>query len=362
MPSDPQHAPVRAHVHLEALTHNLQEIRRRTSARVMGVVKANAYGHGAVPIARHLVAHGVDVLAVATVPEALQLREAGLEERILVFGAATEADLAVCSARDIELTVASQELLEQVLASRLALRLHLQVDTGMLRLGLVPEYAHEQVARIARKPNLELAGVFTHLAAGDGVRTPQMDSQMERWQGFLTRCGPLDCLKHVSATGALFNSPHVLEGTDYVRPGIALYGLFERDSPLRPLMRVTSRVARVADVTRGTPVSYGGRWTAPRDTRIVTVAAGYADGVPRIMSGGPWMGVRGIQAPIVGTICMDMCMLDAGPGAEVNVGDEVVLFGEGGPSCFDVAGWANTITYDVVCGLSSRVARVYAGQ
>lgn len=359
------HAPTVAEVSLGALARNVEVLRRAADGRpLMAVVKADAYGHGAVPVSRRLVELGVDRLAVATLPEALELRKAGVGARILVFGAPLPQDLPAFCDADVEVTVSSEPLLEAVLRAEVPLKAHLKVDTGMTRLGLAPREAAGALHRLERSRHVALEGVCTHFAASDAPGDPATQVQLDRWQSFLDAAGPLPCPTHLAASGGVLSSPQVLEASDIIRPGIALYGLYETASPLtealEPVMCLRSRVARVVHVPRGTPVSYGGRWTAPADTRIATVAAGYADGLPRRTGGQAEVLVAGKRAPVVGTVCMDMCMVHL-PDRDhaVEVGDPVVLFGGPGPSCGEWAAWAETITYEIVCGISRRVRRSY---
>lgn len=359
-------APTVAQISASALTHNLDLLRRRSGERaLMAVVKADAYGHGAVRVARHLSGRGVEQFAVATLPEALALREAGQQARILVFGAPMPDELATYGKWDLEAAVVSRASLEAVLSSGVPLRVHLKVDTGMGRLGLTAPDALEALRRLDGASGLELAGIWTHLASADDPGSPFNSVQLERWHEFLHQAGGAPAPVHVSASAGPADNPDVMAHSDVVRVGIALYGLYQAQGAFaphrqKPAMRLVSRVAHVKDVPAGTPISYGGTWVAPERCRIATVAAGYADGYPRRLSNVASVGIAGVRCPVVGKICMDMLMarlpLD---GPEAAPGDEVVLFGEGGPSCHEVACWAGAITYEIVCGVSSRVPRLW---
>ena len=356
-------APTRAEVNLAALRHNIDVLRKDAGGRdLLAVVKAGAYGHGAIPVSRALEAHGVGWLGVATLPEALELREAGITARILVFGGQRPEDLVHFSENDLDLTVTSGSIAEAIATSGLPLRVHLQVDTGMERLGLLPPEALQMLGQLDRAPGVTLAGVYTHLADPDHADSPLTRLQMERWHGFIREARGLPDAVHVGATGAVLSSPDLLEGTSLARPGIAVYGIYDgrHGNKLQPVMSLISRIARIRSVEKGTRVSYGGRWEAPAPVRIATIAAGYADGVHRALSNKGQVGIAGHLHPIAGTVCMDMTMVAvADPDLPVREGDPAVFFGRGGPDCRDVARRAGTISWDIVCGVSARVPRVY---
>lgn len=357
-------SPTRAVVDLDALRHNLSLIRRRSGDKpVMAVVKANAYGHGALLVSRALAESGVDRFAVATLPEAIQLREGGIKGRVLVFGMPLETELGFFEEHDLELAIGSVEILEAVLASSSRIRVHLQIDTGMTRLGLAPSAAADALSRLSRHPSVEVVAAFTHFTSADLPGDQQTQDQLARWREVLSSLPP-GLETHASASGGVFTSGDVAAESDVIRAGIALYGLYEPASDtqpegLRPVMQLVSRIARVQRVEAGTPVSYGGRWRATSPGTVITVAAGYADGVPRCISGAAHVGIGGELLPVVGTICMDMCMaFTERPAAHFRVGEDVVVWGPGGPSVSEVAAQAGTIPYEIVCGVGSRVNRV----
>ncbi len=358
--------PTEARIDLNALAKNLSVIRDAADSRtVMAVVKANAYGHGAVPVSRRLSEEGIADFAVATVTEGLELRDAGIGGSILVFGAADPADFAVMADHDLEVTAGSDPIVSALQGSDRPLSVHINVDTGMTRLGLSPKAALAAVRMIDQKGHLTLAGLYTHLTAADRPALDIARKQMSRWEAFLDALGERPCPVHVVSSGGILGNPAACEDTDVVRAGIALYGLYQGPGTsvpgdFRPVMRLVSRVARIAGVSRATPVSYGATWIAPDETRILTVSAGYADGYPRRLSNKGFVGIQGCLMPVVGTICMDMMMVHvADSDLNIEVGDEVVLFGPGGPKCADLARLAGTITYEIACGISARVPRVY---
>jgi alanine racemase len=357
-------SPTRAVIDLGALRHNLSVIRERSGQKpLMAIVKANAYGHGALLVSRTLSKAGVDRFAVATLPEALELRRGGVKERILVLGMPIGIELELFERHNLELAIGSVEILEALLAGRWRISVHLEVDTGMTRLGISPSDAMGALRRLSDHPHLEIAAVFTHFSTADIPGDEQTLDQLARWK--LVRSSlPAHLETHASASGGVFTSPDVARQSDVVRAGIVLYGLYEPGSdvkpePLRPVMQLISRIARVQRVEPGTPVSYGGRWRAPSSGTVITVAAGYADGLPRRLFGLAHVGIGDNLLPVVGTICMDMCMaFTDDPEAHFDVGEDVVLWGPGGPSVSELALLADTIPYEIVCRVGSRVDRV----
>lgn len=340
----------------------------------MAVVKADAYGHGAVPIAEVLHEEGVRHFAVARPAEGIRLRKAGLTDRILVLGAPFPAQLSVYTTHDLDATISSVDAARAACKHGRAaqpIRVHVKVDTGMGRLGLSPETAPEVIAQLSEAPGVVLDGVWTHFATADEPESEFAQQQLARFEAVLdTLDVPLGRV-HTANTGALLTigaRTHDF-AAPLVRTGIALYGLaatadLHARIDLRPVMTLSARVTHLKTVEPGTPVSYGARWKAPRTTRIATLGVGYGDGYPRLCSGRASVRIAGEERPIVGTICMDMCMVDLGPpdqspAADVAVGDDAIMFGPTGPSLYDVADWAETIPYEVCCGISPRVPRRY---
>lgn len=345
----------------------------------MAIVKADAYGHGVIPVARTLRDEGVRHFAVARPAEGVRLREAGFTERILVLGAPIREQLSVYTAHDLDVTISSPEVAaaacERGSASQ-PIRAHVKVDTGMGRIGVAPEDASAVIARLSDAPGVTLAGIWTHFATADQPQSAFAQTQLDRFEAVLDDLDlpqPFTGHVHTANTGALltigarahnFSAP-------LVRTGIALYGLAASPDlhtriDLRPAMTLRARVTHLKTVSPGTPISYGARWRASRRTRIATLGVGYGDGYPRLCSGRASVRIADEERPIVGTICMDMCMVDLGPpdqspAADVEVGDEATLFGPSGPTLYDVADWAETIPYEICCGLSPRVPREYVG-
>ena len=370
--------PVTATVDLAALRHNVRVLQDRADdAELMAIVKADAYGHGAVPVAEVLHQEGIRHFAVARPAEGIRLREAGFTDRILVLGAPFPDQLSVYTTHDLDATISSLEAAEAACrhgSASESIRVHVKVDTGMGRIGIPPADAPEVIGRLSEASGVTLAGVWTHFATADQPESAFAQTQLDRFQSVLDGLELPQAFEghvHAANTGALltigarahdFSAP-------LVRTGIALYGLAATPElhariDLRPVMTLTARVTHLKTVSPGTPVSYGARWKAPRTTRIATLGVGYGDGYPRRCSGRAAVRIGDEDRPVVGTICMDMCMVDLGPpdqspAANVEVGDEATLFGASGPTLYDVADWAETIPYEICCGISPRVPRRY---
>jgi alanine racemase len=362
-------SPIRAEVDLDALRHNVRVLRGYAGdAEVMAAVKADAYGHGAVPVVRVLQAEGIRHFAVATVHEGIELREAGIEHPIYVLGASLPDALPAYVRHRLVATISSVEVADAVIAtaSRTGpLTVHIKVDTGMRRLGLLPEEVPDTLARLRDAPGVFVEGIWTHFATVDRTFTLE---QLGRFDALIESLENPPPVTHVANSGTLLHLPETSRGRTLVRVGGALFGLvvdrlteFE-EAGIRPAMRLLSRVVHIRAVQPDDTVSYGRTWTATRATRIATVAAGYGDGLPRSLSNRGSVGIRGAMYPIVGRVCMDMLMADIGPestSAAISIGDEVVLFGPGGLSAMELADAAGTIAYELTCGLTMRVPRLY---
>jgi alanine racemase len=360
----------RAVVRLAALERNLERIRARLArgVRVLAPVKANAYGHGAVRVARHLEGTGVDWFGVATAEEALELRSGGVTGRILLFGPSTGGYERLLEA-DVTPSVTGEHSLEEVRraakAVRRGTRVHLKVDTGMGRLGGGPDASVALARTVDAAPELELEGVWTHFASADDDDPSHARAQIARFEETLTLLegdGIRPAIRHAANSPATLALPEA--HYDLVRPGIALYGYHSSDATvalepaLEPILTLSAPVTFVKRVRPGTTVSYGAEWRAERETTIATVRIGYADGYPRGLSGRGVAVVNGARVPVAGRVCMDQIMLDVGD-VSVTVGDEAVLFGPEGPTAEDLGRACGTISYEVLVRLGSRVAREY---
>ena len=363
-------------IDLDAIEHNVREIRRvlPEGCRFLGVVKADAYGHGAVPVARRLERCGAAYLAVACLEEALALREAGITLPILILGATEAGDAAVMARQNITAALECEEkalAYAAALPQGLRLRVHVKLDTGMGRIGFAAgeESGWEAAARAVRLPQLEAEGCFTHFAVSD---MPNGGDYTRRQYALFTRAaGEIECrsgvtfpLRHCCNSGAVLSYREY--AGDMVRPGLLTYGCYPDKArgglELRPAMSLRSRVAAVTHHKKGDAISYGGVWVAERDCTLAVLPIGYADGLHRCLSGKMEALLHGRRAPQVGRICMDVCMLDVTDIPGVQVGDVATVFGSDGEQVLpveEVAAKAGTINYEICCAPSSRVPRVY---
>lgn len=364
-----------AEIDLARLEHNYRALRDLTSdgCKFLGVVKANAYGHGAVPVAKKLEELGAEYLAVACLDEATELRAAGITAPILILGvtppeyAPVLMDLGVTqTVGDLETAGAYAGAAQR--AGR-TLKVHVKVDTGMSRLGFLCDEAHMGaaaggIAQLCRLPGLEPEGIFTHFANADGDEAYTM-RQFTRFLDVLDKLASQKItfqIRHCAASAAVLNYP--CTHLDMIRPGIALYGHFpapdmEHTCALAPVMTLKTRVAAVRRLPEGTCVSYGCTNTLKHDATLAVLPVGYADGFPRLLSNEGGALIQGRSCPIVGRVCMDMCMVDVGD-LEVRPGDEAVLYGDGPLSAEHAAGLAGTISYELLCAVAPRVPRVYS--
>ena len=363
-----------AEISLDNIVHNMNTMRARLPAgtKFLGVVKADAYGHGAVPVSRALEAAGADYLAVACLDEAVELREAGISMPILILGYTPPECVPELIANNVTQAVANLAVAREYEAAAAAcggtLRIHIKLDTGMSRLGFLCagehfEKAVEDVAAACRCTHLEPEGIFTHFAVSD---EPGADAEAYTRTQFrlftdvikeLGVKGISFALRHCSNSGAVLDYPET--ALDMVRPGILLYGYGDGGRlGLKPGMRLLSRVCAVKDYDPGTAVSYGGTFRTERSTRMGVIGIGYADGLHRALSNKCAFSVGGGMAPQRGRICMDMCMIDLTELPEADVGSTVEIFGEHA-SLDTLATIAGTITYELLCSVSKRVPRIY---
>lgn len=366
--------PTRIRIDLDALSHNLRALQGHVGVPVMAIVKANAYGHGLVPVAKHLQSQGVSQLGVAFVEEGIALRQAGLRVPILVLGGIHAPQVTQFIAHDLEVTVSSIVKLRQVERSAESMGrkavIHLKLDTGMERIGVHSENAAPFIEAAIASRWCTVKGVYSHLACSDDPDSPMTREQLQR---FLAACAYFDRVgapmpvRHLANSGGVLHFPET--HLDMVRPGIALYGVLPDPASratvdLRPSLSLVSKVVYFKVVKTGHTVSYGATWTAAQDTRVITVPIGYGDGYPRSLSSRGMVLVRGQRHPIIGRICMDQFMADIGPDGTAYNEDEVVLIGRQGDniiSCEAVAQTAGTIPYEILTGLNERIPREYMG-
>jgi alanine racemase len=367
-----------AHVDLGALADNARAIRAFLAAGrggaappvLVGVVKANGYGHGASEVARTLVRVGAGMLACADIEEAIALRADGLTCPILVFGTLSLGDLDGVFEYGLTPTISSPAAgrAMQLAAARRGVRVryHLEIDTGMNRLGLRHDNLPRTMPALLAAPNLDLEGVYTHFATADTPGDELFARQQRNFdaaQHQLSALGARTCIRHAANSAALLADSSTW--FDLVRPGLLLYGVappaLEGRIVVKPVMSVRSRVVAVKGVRPGEIIGYGARFTAERATTTAVVPVGYADGLDTRLAGRGWVLVRGRRVPIVGSVCMDMIMIDV-TGLAVEPGDEVVITGcQGGDEIRvgEMARWVGTIPYELLCRVGARVERIY---
>lgn len=365
-------------VHLGNIRKNIEGIRKAVGPdrKVLIAVKANGYGHGAVQVSLMAERTGlVDWLGVATVPEAIELRKAGLRLPILKFSPAFPEEMGAALENGITLAVGERtniEALQMVCKAKgIQARVHLKVDTGMGRVGVSIDDAAYMAVFIEKEcPDVHLEGVFTHLPVSDELQQmPYTKKQVDLFKkavaDIVKALERAPELVHCSNSGAVLGNE---EGwLSMVRPGIMIYGYYPDEStpktiPLFPGISFLTRISFLKRVKKGTSIGYGRTWVAPEDTWIATIPAGYADGLNRLFSNCGRVLVNGKTYPIVGRVCMDQSMINLGPATDVRVGDEVVLIGRSGDQEITTYEWAKalkTITYEVTCQINSRVERVH---
>ncbi len=360
-------------VSLENLAWNARIIARRVGEgkRIMGIVKANAYGHNVHRVAETLEKSGISDFGVANIDEAIELKKCGaLKKRasILAFSSPLPSQIPFFLHHGIEMTLCDSLTLraaeEIAAAENTTLSVQVKVDTGMGRLGVNPSVAMELLRQIDRSPHLELRGIYTHFAdsaTAEGFTQEQLNAFTTLTAEYEHASSRTVC-KHAANSGAIMTSPH--SWLDMVRPGILLYGYHPaKNTPCRldvkPVMQVEAKVIFIKTVPAGTTISYNRTWTAPETCTIATIAAGYADGYARALSGRATVMINGNAYPQVGTVTMDQIMVNLGTAHQVNIGDKAVLFGWEGVGAEYLADLTGTISYEILCSVSSRVKRIF---
>ncbi|WP_059172878.1 alanine racemase [Bacillus sp. FJAT-27445] len=365
-----------AEVSLDHIKSNLGQFQQfiEKKVKLMAVVKADGYGHGAVRIAQTAISAGADYLAVAILDEALELRKAGIGHPILVLGYTPERSIRAAIQHRIALTVFSEEMLMQIISQSRSLNktaaIHLKIDTGMSRLGLT---STKEAVEVAIKANaakeVKLEGVFTHFANADNSCSPYTLLQFAKFRDVLESiesAGISIPLRHCCNSAATMNFPEM--HLDMVRIGIAMYGLYPdsslKDHPIRlqPAMSFKTKISAVKKVSPYQPASYGCTWEMPHETMLATLPVGYADGFSRLLSNRGRVLIKGHFAPIAGRICMDQTIIDVTGVGHCKIGDTVTLFGQDGigfQSAEELSDLIGSIPYEVVCSIGKRVPREY---
>jgi alanine racemase len=356
---------VQARIDLAALRHNLGLVRSLCPAsKVMAMVKANAYGHGLLPVAKAL--SGADGLAVARLDEALQLRRAGIGQRILLLGTLLDRDdLMLCSAQNIDVTAHDLDTVQRIvdISHRAPLRVWLELDSGMHRLGLQPEEFAQADSLLSATPNLIELLHLTHMSSADDLANAATDTELAVFSALHQPGGKA----RNGLAASVANSATIISragaGSTWVRPGIMLYGenpLAQSHAlPLRPVMTLSTYVTALRELPAGAAIGYNGTWTTPRASVIATLGIGYGDGYPRHARSGTPVWINGRCAPLVGRVSMDSIAVDVTDCERVAIGDEAQLWGPQ-LSATKVAAFADTISYELFTGVTTRVPRIYA--
>ncbi|MBD2386855.1 alanine racemase [Cylindrospermum sp. FACHB-282] len=363
-------------IDLGALSYNVEQLVKFLSPKtqLMAVVKADAYGHGAVTVAKTVLESGASWLGVATVPEGIQLREGGIKAPILILGAThTPEQIQAIAHWKLQPTLCSPKqalVFSNVLESindASPIAVHIKLDTGMSRLGTNWQQASEFVQLVQRLPHLSIASIYSHLATADSPNPTGMEEQHQRFEEAIAQIKAKGihppCL-HLANSAATLTNPAL--HYDIVRVGLAVYGLYpaphlQNTIKLQPVLQLKARVTQVKTIAPGTSVSYGHQFTAPREMRLAVVGIGYADGVPRQLSNKMQVLIRGQRVPQIGTITMDQLMLDVSSIPNIQEGEIVTLLGQQGREQILADDWANqldTISWEILCGFKHRLPRV----
>jgi alanine racemase len=367
--------PTRVEISLQAIQHNLYAIRNKVGpgVKVMGIVKANAYGHGLVEISKTLVKYGIDYLGVGFFEEGLALRQNGITCPILVLGGVLGDQVQHFLANDLEITVSSIELAQRIDSEvqhglHKKAKVHLKIDTGMERIGVHSENALAFAEKVARLKNIEIVGLYSHFATADEKNKDFALRQLDRFvvaDQQIKSAGIEIPLRHIANSGA------VLDLTDscfnMIRPGILLYGIYpspetSESIKVQPVLSLKSKIVYIKIVDANTSISYGRKYYTKSKTKIATIPIGYGDGYPRKLSNKSDVLINGKRYPVAGTICMDQIMVDTGDDANVHFGDDAVLIGRDNGneiSLQEIAEKTGTNVYEILCGIAARVPRIY---
>ncbi|MBF0546153.1 MAG: alanine racemase [Candidatus Riflebacteria bacterium] len=365
-----------AKILLQNIRQNIEGIRKQVGKdrKILIAVKANAYGHGAIQVSKMAEKMGVEWLGVATVPEAIELRKAGIKLPILKFSPAFQEEMEAAVENDITLTVCQRENIDFLNKisekSKKKSQVHLKIDSGMGRIGCHIDEAQEISRHIEKNcSSLQLEGVFTHLPVSDEANKSYTQRQISVFKKVVENIqnsfGTKIPLVHAANSGGIL--AHEETWLNMVRPGIMIYGFYPSQQtpqtiPLKPGLSFLTKVSFLKKVSKGTSIGYGRTWIAPEDSWIATFPAGYADGFNRLFSNQGRVLIKGVSYPVVGRVCMDQSMANLGPATNVVLGDEVVLIGKSGSEEISAEEWAKklgTITYEVTCQINSRVQRYF---
>jgi alanine racemase len=379
------HRATFAQINLKTFKNNLQNLKKITEPHtgIMAVIKADAYGHGSLPCAKAAVDSGVDYFGVGIIEEGIELRENGITEPILILGSIFSDEAADLVRHNLATILCNNHLAEALAKEaekqKKTVRVHIKVDTGMNRLGVLPENLLSLVQTINKLPNLKLEALSTHFSSANDEDTSITKQQIELFQNTLTELQEagitIPPLTHLANTSALLRFPE--SQSNMVRPGLILYGALPSPNLnsvaheicqkknlqiFQPVMQWKSKIILLKSVQKGQPLSYSRKYFTQKDSLIATLPIGYADGLHRNLSNNMEVLIKGKRAPQVGTICMDMILIDVTGTPDVQIGDEVVIFGKQGEEEIQVDELANrssTIPYEILCNVGKRVPRVY---
>lgn len=356
---------LRTHTEIDllAIRHNAETIKRYTGKQLIAVVKADAYGHGAVRVAEVL-RPVADMFAVATIEEGIELREAGIREPILILFSCLPAQVGSIVEFNLTPSIGDWEFakaLNEIASEAAPTKIHVNINTGMNRSGVCNTEAPQFLSRLETLPRLEVEGLFTHLATADEVDKSFVSVQLKRFSP--VRAGNREKMAHVANSAATLavSESHF----DAVRPGLSLYGIYpatEKPIPLKPALTWKARIGWTATIAEGEGVSYGLTYKAPYQTRVAMVQIGYGDGYPCSLSGIGEVLINGVRRPIIGRVCMDVSVVQLEPSDKVSIGDEVVLVGKQGNAEItvdEVAQRAGTISYEILTQIGTRVTRTF---
>lgn len=363
--------PVWAEVDLNAIDHNIKEIKNglKPNVKICAIVKADAYGHGAVKCAEVAIKAGADLLAIAILDEAIELRENGIKEPVLALGYIPKEEYSLAIKNDITFTIYSQEavisLSQAALKENKRVKVHIKIDTGMGRLGVPVEEAGRLAKFVSTLEGIELEGIFSHFASADELDASYTFEQLKRFKKAIADIeseGINIPIKHIANSAATVRFPET--HLDMVRLGIVMYGLWpseeiEHNYDLKPAMKLKAQIAYLKDVSEGMSISYGRTYVTEKKAKIATLPLGYADGFTRRLSGQTSALINGKLAPLIGRICMDQCMADVSLIDDVKIGDTAILFGDKKLTVDELAAKVDTINYELICMIGKRVPRVY---
>ena len=369
------HRATRAEIDLRAFRHNLQNLRNYLApqTQIMAVVKADAYGHGAVPCARIAVASGADYLGAGVIEEGIELRKSGINTPILILGSIFANEVEDLVYYDLATILCNlplaQALSKEGRKQNKIVSVHIKLDTGMNRLGVSPKYSTTLLDQIHNLPNLKVEGISTHFSSADNEDLSITQEQIEKFRTTLAKLKNVPIV-HCANTSALFRIPE--SHFNMVRPGLILYGslpspslnkvLSQKENHFQPVMQWKSQIILIKPIAKGQPISYSGSFITRQNSLVATLPIGYADGLHRSLSNKIDVLIRGKRAPQIGNICMDMTLIDVTKIQGVEEGDEVVLFGEQEGQVIQVEEMAikgETIPYEILCNVGKRVPRIY---